>query len=179
MHLGEGLLLLLCTPFLLFPTRWPLATAVSLILLATTWLLPLARKEPILPQTPFNLLFLLWGLQLIVANLVTADPDLTLPKATGLILGFALWRYLQLAIQNHTQFQRAVAGYLLGALGLTAVGILNANWLLKLPSQVPGLTFLTTLQNSNLGLNIHPNEIAAAITLYLPLLFSLIIFYPF
>ncbi|MFN2181573.1 MAG: O-antigen ligase family protein [Candidatus Promineifilaceae bacterium] len=171
----EGLILLAAAPFLLFPERFILLTALFLILLATLWLAPLlAVRSPLIPPTPFNAALCVFGLALCIAILVTSDPDLTLSKATGLILGLGVWRYLVLAIRQRTQVGWAMAAYLAIGLGFIAFGLLNADWVLKSSSQVSLPALSAASSDANNG-GIHPNQIAGTITLVLPLLAALLI----
>ncbi len=168
---AEGVLLLLAAPVLLSPESAPLVTLAVLFALALSWLISLRFGAP--PATPFNLILLLWGLALIVGIVVTADPAESLPKATGLVLGLSVWRYLVLAVRTRRALALAVALCLLLGLGLSLVGIFGLQELPKIPllaeinpfrgRSLPGLGGLTT----------HPNQLAALICLYLPLLVSL------
>ncbi|MFN2135777.1 MAG: O-antigen ligase family protein [Candidatus Promineifilaceae bacterium] len=181
----EAFVLLLAIPILLFPERLLLLTALVLALLATLWLAPLAAaRSPLLPPTPFNAALLILAAALIPAILATADPDLTLPKATGIILGFAAWRYMVIALRRRQQVSWALGAYLLFGVGLVCAGLLNADWLQKSTSQVPVLgTVLAqgvTTDNPLLaGTGIHPNQIAGTIMLILPLLIAVLIDYQF
>lgn len=173
---AEGALLLLAAPLLLSPEAAPALTIAVLFLLALSWLLALRFAAP--PVTPFNLSLLLWAVTLMVGIGVTADPAETLPKATGLILGLAVWRYLVLAVCTRRALAVAVAIWLLLGLGLSLVGIFGLQELPKIPllaeinpfrgRSLPGLGGLTT----------HPNQLAALICLYLPLLVSLSVALP-
>ena len=178
--LVEGLILLFASPFLLFPEKFILLTALFLILLAVLWIAPLFFvRSPLIPVTPYNAALLLFALFVGVGILVTADPDLTLSKATVTILGFGIWRYLVLAIQQRSQVKWAVAGYLLAGLGFISIGLLNADWLSKTTSNVPILGSLTqqlsTTSLFSIDFGIHPNQVAGTITLVLPLLIALFI----
>ncbi len=168
---AEGVLLLLIAPPLLSPEAAPAITLAVLILLALSWLISLRFVAP--PVTPFNLILLLWGLTLVVGIVVTADPAETLPKATGLILGLAVWRYLVLAVRTRRALAVAVAFCLLLGLGLSVVGIFG---LQELP-KIPLLAEINPFRGRSLpglgGLSTHPNQLAALICLYLPLLVSL------
>ena len=147
------------------------ATVAALLLLALSWLISLRFVAP--PATPFNLILLLWGLALMVGIVVSADPTETLPKATGLILGLAVWRYLVLAARTRRALVLAVAAGLLLGLGLSLVGIFGLQEMLKIPL-LAGLNPFGRLSLPGLGgLSIHPNQLAALICLYLPLLVSL------
>jgi putative inorganic carbon (hco3(-)) transporter len=176
----EGALLLLTAPWLLFPERFPLVTAVALALLALSWLWPLLRRRPPLPATPFNLALLVWALALLGGVLVSADPDLTLPKATGLLLGFAAWRYLARCAPHPRPRALGAAAFVLAGLGFTLLGFLNADWLAKAPSQVgfaqAVLKAIPLPPLPETGADaVHPNQIAGTITLYWPLLLALLL----
>jgi putative inorganic carbon (hco3(-)) transporter len=178
----EGILLLAAVPFLLFPTQYILATALALILVVGLWLWPLFfLRSPLIPPTPYNAALFLFCCTVLVAILVTADPEESLPKAAGIILGLSAWRYITVYMQRRSLFFWAVAGYIILGLAMTAFGFLNANWLLKTTSQVPYLQGLETiipggpiaLAGAQSG--IHPNQTAGLITLYLPLMLSLLV----
>ena len=177
----EGFLLLTAAPFLFFPAQSVIATAFALILVAFLWLWPLFfLRSPLIPSTPYNVALLLFCLMVLVGILVTADPELTLPKATGIVLGLSTWRYIIVYVQSRPQFTWAVAGFVALGVAMTAFGFLNANWLFKSTSQVPYLQDLesiypgqpVSLAGAQSG--IHPNQIAGTIALYLPLLISLL-----
>lgn len=176
----EGLILLACAPLLLFPERFLFATTTALLLIAVLWLAPLLLAgSPLIPPTPFNLVLLLLVLTIALGTLVSADPLLTLPKVTGLILGFSVWRYMAIAIQDRRQLGWATLLYLGTGIGFVLLGMLSANWLLKDSSQVGFLDALMPAGGApllDLGENgIHPNQIAGTITLLLPLLLALAI----
>lgn len=170
----EGIVLLLAAPWLLFPDIAPVATAAALAALALVWLLALALDRSGLPRTPFNLVFLLWGLTLAAGILVSADPSETLSKATGALLGLAAWRYTVVAVTSRRGVAVAAGVLLLICLGFTFTGLASLRELPKIPVlsaanpfrdlALPGLERLTT----------HPNQLAALIALFLPLLISLL-----
>jgi putative inorganic carbon (HCO3(-)) transporter len=172
----EAIVVLLVSPALLFPTAVSFLTLLALIALATVWLLPLVlERRPGLPATPFNLALIPWGIMLMVAMLVSADIDQTLPKAAGLILGLAVWRVLVLLIRTRRDVPWAVAGFVALGLGLVFIGALGIDASLK----VPGLTQFNLGRalslSGRLGLTIHPNQLAGLICLFLPLLISLLV----
>jgi putative inorganic carbon (HCO3(-)) transporter len=170
----EGITLLLAAPWLLFPDLLPVATAAALPALALVWLLGLALDRAALPRTPFNLAFVLLGVALGVGIFVSADPAETLSKATNVVLGLAVWRFLVIAIGRRRHVALAVALLLLICLGFSLTGVLSLSELPKIPAltavnpfrnlAVPGLAQLST----------HPNQLAALISFFLPLLVSLL-----
>lgn len=168
----EGGVLLLAAPFLLFPTQIYMGTCLALILLAGVWLLRWRR----FPVTPFNLVLLLWSLALLVGILVTADPDLTLPKTTGLILGLAVWRYAALYLAERRRLAWGWLAFILGSLGFVLLGVLSANW----QSKVPFLSAVVARLPANLlqipgapSEGVQLNQLAGTLMLILPLLLSL------
>lgn len=173
----EGGLLTVVTPLLLFPTFNIHLTILSLLLVALLWLLPLLlRPWPWPPATPFDLLLLFWGMCLLVSILVTADPDLTLPKATGLILGLAIWRFMNRAIISSRWW--FVALLLWGGLGFGFIlmGALSTNWMDKVPvlaavaSSLPE-RLLVLPESPELG--VHANQLAGTLLFFIPFLFSI------
>lgn len=163
LHLIEAALLAAAAPFLLFPTFRPALTAAALLLVGLVWLTAVFRRALLPPLTPQNTPLLLFFLMLIVAILVTADPDLTLPKATGLVLGLAVWRWLALYAAAGRRFWWAVAGFVAAGIGFTLLGVLSADWLLKIPGiedivqRLP--TGVVTLPESP-DAGVQPNQIA-------------------
>lgn len=174
--LAEGLLLALATPLLLFPTVSLPLTFLILVLLAVSWLAPLlAQRRPGIPATPFNLLLLLFCLSLIVSMLVTADPELSLPKATGIILGLAFWRYIVIVVRQRSQLPFALLVFLLAALGFTLIGILGLQAMLKIELLANLAPVQRIILPGSTSDAVHPNLLAGAICLFLPLLLSLLL----
>lgn len=167
----EGGVLLLAAPVLLFPEVRPAATAGALAALAVVWALSLLSARTRLPATPFNLTLLFLALAFIIGIAVTADPATTLEKATGLILGLAVWRFLVVACVSRRHAVWATGGLLLVALGFTLVGILG---LQELP-KIPALAAVNPFQRIALPIAIHPNQLAGLICLYLPLVVALLV----
>lgn len=168
----EGIILLLAAPFLFVPEASPIATVVAMLALGMIWLISLFVSPP--PSTPFNFVLILWGSVLIVGILVTADPVETLPKATGLILGLAVWRFVVLAVQSRRHVNLFVALLLLLGVGFSLVGLFGLQELPKIPflAEINPFRFQTLPGLGDLA--IHPNEVAGLICIYLPLLVSLL-----
>lgn len=177
----EAVLLAAVTPFLLFPARFPLLTAGALFLVSLIWCWPLlAERGPGIPSSPFALPLALFLAASWLATIVSVDPDLTLPKICGIILGFTLWRFALRHGQSSTRLRVLTGSYLLLALVITLVGFLGADWAAKASSRVPLLATVTGTSSgpwlafSEAGAGVHPNQLAGAILLYLPLLVSLL-----
>ncbi len=176
---GETAVLLLITPLFLFPTVSPTATILALLLVLVTWSLPpLLKHRPFLPSTPFNITLLLWLFMLIVSIGITADPDLTLPKATGLLLGFALWRYIVWYIRDEQLLQWGIVGLLLLSFGFILFGVLGTGWASKVPSLTPILsklpsTFIHLPEGNETG--ISANQLAGTLEIPLFLILSILL----
>lgn len=171
----EGVALLLATPFLLFPTRYPALVLVVLTLLVLAWLTGWRLTGKPFPATPYNGATLLFSLALFTAILVTADPHITLPKATGLILGIAAWRYTVMAVQDQRRWQMALVVFLLFSAAFTAMGALSAHWRFKVPllEQLlvnPPTRLLNLADGPQIGVSL--NQVAGTMMLYWPLPFA-------
>ena len=170
--LAEGMLLLLAAPFLLFPTQSYIGACLALLLLAAVWL----WRWRHFPPTPFNLTLLLWGVALLVGIAVTADPDQTLPKATGLILGLAVWRYAALYLSERRRLAWGWLAFILLGLGFVALGAISANWYNKIPLLSVAVAWLPANLLQLPGAptaGVQLNQLAGTILLILPLLLSL------
>ena len=169
----EGITLLSAAPWLLFPDLLPAATVVALLALALVWLLALALDRVALPRTPFNLAFVLLGVALGVGILVSADPTETLPKATGVVLGLAVWRFVVIAVGRRRHVALAVGLLLLICLGFSVTGVLSLRELPKIPVLTAANPFRNLALPGLAQLSTHPNQLAALISFFLPLLVSL------
>jgi len=169
----EWLAVAVAAPLLLFPTVRPLWTAMTLIVLTMLWFLRwLVRREP-WSVTPFNGALLLFALMIPVAIWASALPELTLPKAAGLVLGLAVFRATTLAVRNRRALSLALVAFCLLGLAILAVGVLGAKW----PAKVDLLDSLARtfprLVSSLPGMpdtGISTNQLAGTLILYLPLL---------
>ncbi len=168
----EGAVLLVATPFLLFPEVFVPGTLAALLILAITWAVAWRR----FPVTPYNGALLLWTLMLGVAILVSADPDLSLPKATGLILGLAGWRGACLALDDARRLRWGGWLYILLAGGFVLLGVLGADWRVKLPGMAGALAWAPSAWLRLPGSpteGVQLNQLAGTILLILPLSLSL------
>lgn len=175
----EGGLLLVALPFLLFPHVSTIGTLAGFLLIMAVELLPpLLRWRPLPPLQPFDLVLLPWLFFIGLSLLVSADPDLTLGKAGGVLLGIAIWRYLGRAIKQPSHWYLALAFFGLLGGGFIGLGILSADWIAK-SGPIAALTEL--LPNTQIALPglgdgaAHPNQVAGTLLFYFPLLWSVTI----
>ncbi len=168
----ETLLLGAGAPFLLFPTLRPTVTVGVLALFALWWPARWGLERRPLPPTPFNGALLLWGSAVAVGIAVTAVPTLTLPKATGLILGLATWRYLALTLHNRRDARWGLAGLILVGLGIAGVGLLSVSWRVKIPFLQAWIARLPqqilALPEGPAG-GVNANQLGGVLAFYLPL----------
>ncbi len=175
----EGFILAVALPFSLFPNQTIIGTLLALFGLIFIETLPVLLKwRPIQSPSPLDIPLLLFGLVLGVSILITADPDLTLDKAMGVLFGLFLWRYLNRTVQTTKAWFIALAIFGLLGLGFVSLGILNAAWLNKIEAFTP---ILNRLPNQIVAVpgqpseGIHPNQIAGTLLFYFPLLWSVLI----
>lgn len=171
----EGGGLFIIAPFLLFPVIYMPGTIVAMLLLVFNWIGVWWLEKRPFPSTPLNLPLLIFLVTFTIAILITADPHLTLPKTTSLLLGIALWHYLTRLNLSPAQIAWAALSYCLIGAGFTLLGALGANWLNKIPFLYNLLTLLPVqlirLPGADAG--VHANELAGTILFYLPLLVTL------
>lgn len=174
---SEWGLLAITTPFLLFPTVYPMATVAALAILVLSWLRALWQRQP-WPVTPFNGALLLFAIMVGVGIGITPYPDLTLPEAMHLILGLAVFRALVSIVKNQHSLATGVAIFcLLGAI-ITIIGLMGVQWQSKVPllrnlgQVIPHLINSIPEDQGTPGVN--PNHLAGCLTLYAPLALALV-----
>lgn len=172
----EGLVLAASLPFLLFPNRIIPATFLALLGLIFIETVPVLLKWRSLPApTPIDLPILLFTLSLGLAIVVSADPDLTLDKAAGIILGLFTLRYLLRTLNTAKVWHLAFILFGLMGFGFALLGILNAEWINKIPLLTP---IINQLPNQIIAVpgqpdaGIHPNQIAGTLLFYFPLVWA-------
>jgi putative inorganic carbon (HCO3(-)) transporter len=173
----EGGLLVAIAPFLLFPGLLPEATLAALAFLLIGALGRWVIEGRPLPVTPLNGSLLLWEITVGVGVLVTALPDLTLPKATGLLLGLAVWYYLVWFIDGRERLRWATTALFLLGMGLTVMGVLAAEWRAKVPVLA---TIIARLPSALVNLpgapeaGVSTNQLGGTVVFYLLLTLSLL-----
>ena len=177
--LPEGIVLLGSLPFLLFPNRFLLGTFLALLGLIFIETIPVLFKwRPVQALSAVDIPLLLFSLVLGISILITADPNLTLDKATGVLLGLFLWRYLNRTVRTVWQWHLALAAFGLLGVGFISLGVLNADWLNKIDLLTPIIDRLPNQIAAVPGQHsdgIHPNQTAGTMLLYFPLLWAVLL----
>lgn len=174
-HTLEATALIFATPFLLFPTTFPLITTLALGLLALTWLWQWFQTRQPFPHTPFNVPLLLWGVMILVGTLVSADVDLTLPKLTGLLLGLGVWRFVVRCGREPRMWLWGFWGLIGLGVSFALVGMLSTNWVFEVGFVAklfgvlpPRLVVLPGAVQEG----IHMNELGGTVAMFPALLLS-------
>ncbi len=168
----EWIGLIVVAPLLMFPTVRPWWTAWALITLFLLVILRLVLRREAWPVTPFNGALFLFVLMVLVSVLVTAAPELTLAKATNLILGLACFRAMGFAVRGRRSLVVTWALLLLVGLGIIAVGLMSTAWSGKVPFIAPfarhlpaGLVHLPEAPKKG----VNPNQLGWVVAFYVPL----------
>lgn len=158
-------------PLLLFPTVRPIWSTFALGELALVWLLAWAVTRRPWPATPLNAPLLALAVMVALAILISDWPELSLPKATGLILGWAVLRVTLLAVRGRRSLGAAVAVFCLVGLVIIVVGAAAAQWVAKSPwlgSLAQCIPRLVTELPGMPAAGVNANELAGVLVLYLP-----------
>lgn len=174
-HILEAAALIFATPFLLFPTTFPLITVLALGLLALTWLWQWLQTGQPFPHTPFNIPLLLWSIMVMVGTWVSADMDLTLPKLTGLLLGLGVWRFVVRCGREPQAWAWGFWGLIGMGVVFALVGTLSTNWVFEVGFVAklfgvlpPRLVLLPGVVQEG----IHMNELGGTVAIFPALLLS-------
>jgi putative inorganic carbon (HCO3(-)) transporter len=168
-HTAELVLIAVAAPFLLFPTLARPMTLLMLCLLSLLWAAQALRRQA-WPVTPFNGVLLLFAVMVFVSILTTPAPDLTLPKATGIVLGLAVFRAVA-GLRGQRSATLCLVGLILAGLAVWAVGLVDLDW----PSKIPFLQtwwdrlpqHIVRIPEAPQG-GVSPNQLAGTIVLVLP-----------
>lgn len=169
----EGGVLVVAAPFLLFPAMAPALTIVALVFLVLSWIVMATVDRGALVATPFHGAMLGWAVMIGVGTLVSAFPKLTLPKATGLLLGLATWQFLAKTVIDRRLLRWALVGLWVFGFAVTAVGVVSVSWPDKIPLvsrwvEITMPSTMVTLPGGPEG-GVSANQLAGMLVFYLPL----------
>lgn len=168
----------LAAPLLAFPSLRPRLTAAALGLLAVVWVGRWVSGGEPWPVTPFNGALLLFSLMVPVAMWASALPEVTLPKATGVVLGLATFRAVAFSFRRPRTLGLAAATFVVLGLGITAVGVLGAEWPDKVAVFRTAADRMPRVIDTLPGLKtagVDANQLAGLVALYLPFPAALVV----
>lgn len=177
LDIAEGVVLLAVAPVLVLPTAYPVLTTVGLAALSAVWCARLVRHD-LLPETSLNGALLVWMVTVVVGYGVTAFPDLALPKATGILLGIAVWSLVLRLRDRGVGAQMLSLGLALVGLVSAGLGVLATDWPAKVPVLESLLMYLPSILVRVPGApeaGVHANELGGAVTPFVPLGVSLLL----
>ena len=178
-HLIECAVLLLAAPLLLFPAiMTPLALGMAALLIFIWFARWFAERRPLIPPSPLTPALAIWLVMIVIGTIISADPVLTLPKATGLLLGFAVWRFTTSSISTVGSLRIGVGLFFLLGLGLITVGFFSADWSYEVAFIEELFSFLPpqliSLPDGPTG-GVHTNQLAEPVLFFCMVAFSLAI----
>jgi putative inorganic carbon (HCO3(-)) transporter len=169
----QWVLLALAAPFLLFPSP---SRSLALFVVPGLWIVAwLVGREP-LPRTPLNATLLLMFFMVLVSLWVTYDITISLPKVSGIVLGFGVFFAVAREAERPRGWILSLLAFLGIGLGIAALGVFGTSWftskitlfdpiIARLPKLIMGL------QGAESGF--HPNEVAGALIWVLPLMMAI------
>ena len=143
----------------------------ALLIIPLLWIISLlAGKKPISP-TPFNLLFLIIVIQVLISLYATYDIAISLQKITGVVWGIAVFFALFRMNNSKKGILWSLIVFFVGGFGIATLGFLGIEWpsnkiilFNNFYSQFPSLTnLLPGIQEG-----FHPNEVGGALTWIIP-----------
>jgi len=167
-------------PVLLFPTVASALTVALLSAFLTAWVVQVAAGTFQSPRTPLAVPVGILGVMTVVAVWISPLPDVSLPKAAGVALGYLAFRAVVVSVTNRQVLRRAIMLYLFAGFGAVAGGFTAvAAWvgtdiatLDVLRSFVPHL--ISNLPGTYRDDGVNPNALGGTTLFFLPLLVILV-----
>jgi len=163
----EWIVLALIALPLLFPS--PNLTLVLLVL-PILWSLHWWRSGSPFPRTALNLAMLLLALMVLVSLYATYSISFSLPKISGMLLGFGVFFMVVRFASSTEKWLYAIGFFLLAGLVLAVLGLMGGSWPTKIPviGQVGNALpqVIAGLPGAEAGF--HPNEISGALLWVVP-----------
>ncbi len=178
----EWTVVLVATPFLIFPSVYPWLTVGVLVLVGTAVVVFTVFDQQGAGlwelAGPLRLPWAILAAWMIIGSFVSPSPDLTLPKLSGMVLGMLVLRVVLLSGTTSGRIRVLTWAYLLAGTCTVLGGLLaGPRWLRKFET----LYFLNgMIPRVVLGLpgaegGVNPNALGGTTLLFLPLLAVLIL----
>jgi putative inorganic carbon (hco3(-)) transporter len=161
-------LLLLATPFLLFPQGYGL---LALLVLPGLWLLRWALTGRIIPRTPLDWPILIILLMVLVSMGITFDLSFSIGKIAGLLLGIVLFYAVVDLADKESALKTVLTFFILSGMGIAVMSVLGTRWPAKFPflqsvlDQLPEI--LRRVRNAEEGFN--SNQVGGILIFFIPL----------
>jgi putative inorganic carbon (HCO3(-)) transporter len=173
---SEPWLVLLLTPMFMFPTRF---TPWLAPLLALPWVARRLTHGHFTVRTAFDAPILLLVLMLPVSLWASMDLQRSVPKLYGIVLGLAVYYAIANHVRHATQALRAGLVLVVLGLGVTGMALVGTDWqdtgAIALPSAYRHLPETLSRIGGSLASGFNPNEVAAALTLFIPFTAALLL----
>ena len=172
----QWILLIILLPVFLFPSS---QTAGILLVVPFFWLLILFDKTRLNQRTPLDLPLGILAVMTCISALVTPDFAASLPKLSGMALGFWIFLILNARINSTRNRWIALTAFLLSGLAIAIAGLFGAGFF---GSKIPIIgSIAAAMPKLASGLpgaenGFHPNEIAGSLLWVLPVLAGLFLF---
>jgi len=170
----ELLFVALLAPLLLFPGQTHgLAMAGVPLLWGLRWL----DQRHFVRRTPLDWSICLLLFMVMVSFLVTFDPELSLPKITGVVLGIACYYGVAARLEQVHDIWLGIVFMIAVGCGVAMVSLLGTSWLDKIPALSRAARLLPTVIRGLPGSppdGFQPNQVAGALVWLLPLMFILL-----
>lgn len=169
----ELLFVALLAPLLLFPGS---TSGLAMVGVPLLWGLRWLDQRRFIRRTPLDWSIFLLLLMVLFSSMSTFDPDLSLPKVTGLVLGVATYYGLAARLERPRDIWLGVAFVVAVGCGVACISLLGTNWFQKLPVLGPLSMRLPVAIRGLPGSppdGFHPNQVAGALVWLLPLLLAI------
>jgi putative inorganic carbon (HCO3(-)) transporter len=172
----EPWLVLLLTPVLMFPTQ---LTPWLAPLLALPWTARRLTDGRFTIRTALDGPILVLVLMLPVSLWASMDLQRSMPKLYGVVLGLAVYYAVVNHVRRPTQALRAGLVLVLLGLGVTGLALAGTDWqatgAIALPPAHRHLPETLSRIGGSLASGFNPNEVAAALTLFIPFTTALLL----
>ena len=135
----------------------------------------ICNPQSAIPITPLNLALLLLALMVLVSEWATFDLAYSLPKISGMVLGFGVFFAVAREGEGERGWWFSLLAFLGAGVGIAGLGVFGTRWattkitfLAPIVDRLPKL--IAGLQGAESGF--HPNEVAGALGWVLPALMA-------
>jgi putative inorganic carbon (HCO3(-)) transporter len=173
----ELLFVALLAPLLLFPGQ---THGIAMAGVPLLWGLRWLDERHFIRRTPLDRSICLLLFMVLVSFLVTFDPELSLPKITGVVLGVACYYGIAAQLERPRDIWLGVACMIALGCAVDLVSLIGTSWFDKIPVLSQAAKLLPVAIRGLPGSppeGFQPNQIAGALVWLLPLQCALLLHY--